>query len=88
MVRDDRRDYFNSCDPGLEARFELLVQGPRREEGMQEFVDAEKAALLEMLRAMLAYKPADRISAPDVLNTEWMLRWGLPALDDLKKLRH
>ncbi|KAG6354609.1 hypothetical protein INS49_004627 [Diaporthe citri] len=86
LVRDDRRDHFISCNSGLEGRFELLVQGPGREEDMQEFLDDEKSALLKMLRAMLAYKPADRINAQDVLCTEWMLRWGLPAVAKLKKL--
>ncbi|KAK7710315.1 hypothetical protein SLS64_005900 [Diaporthe eres] len=86
-VRDDRPNYFISCGAGLEGRFELLVQEPRREEEMQEFLDEEKAALLEMLRGMLAYKPADRMDAQDVLCTEWMLRWGLPALAELKKSR-
>lgn len=87
VVRDDRRDYFLSCDPGLEGRFELMVQGPRREEGMQEVSGEEKAALLKMLRAMLAYQPADRIKAQDILRSEWMLRWGLPAFEDLKETR-
>lgn len=62
------------------------MQEPRREEEMEEFLDEEKAALLEMLRGMLAYKPADRINAKDALCTKWMLRWELPALADLKKL--
>lgn len=86
VVRYDRRDHFINCVPGLEGRLELLVQEPRREEEMEEFPDEEKAALLEMLRGMLAYKPADRIDAEDVLCTEWMLRWGLPALAELKRL--
>lgn len=87
VVRNDRRDYFLSCDSGLQGRFELMVQGPRREEGMQEVSDEEKAALLKMLRAMLAYRPADRIEAQDILGTEWMLRWGLPTLEDMKGMR-
>lgn len=87
-VRPDRRDYFISCDSGLEARFEMMVQEPRNEEDLQVFLDDEKAALLEILRAMLAYKPGNRINAQDLLCTEWMIRWGLPAKDDMKKLRH
>lgn len=83
-VRDDRRDHFISCDSGLEARFELLVQEPRREEEMQELMAEEKAALLKMLREMLAYKPATRSNAEDVLRADWMLRWGLPALAEMK----
>jgi serine/threonine protein kinase len=85
-VREDRRDDYVDSDPGLEGRFELMVQGPRREEDMQKVSDEEKTALLKMLRAMLSYEPADRIKAQDVLGTEWMLSYGLPALSELKRL--
>lgn len=87
-VRPDRRDHFISCDLGLESCFEMMVQEPRREEELETFLDDEKMALLEMLRAMLVYKPGDRINAQDLLCTEWMVRWGLPAMDDMKRLRH
>lgn len=50
-MRPDRRDYFNNCDQGLKARFERMVQEPRREEDLHVFLDDEKAALLEMLPA-------------------------------------
>lgn len=88
FVRPDRRDHFISCDAGLEARFEFMVKEPRREEDLQIFQDDEEAAMLEMLRTMLAYKPSKRINAQDLLWTEWMVRWGQPAMDDMKRLRH
>lgn len=34
FIRPDRRDHFISCDAGIEARFEFMVQEPRREEGL------------------------------------------------------
>ena len=67
----------------LEARFERDIQKIRREEGMEQFSAEEQAALLSMLRAMLAYKPADRVSAAQLLSTEWMEKYGLPALQDM-----
>lgn len=87
-IRSDRRDHFIGCDAGLEARFEFMVQESRREENLQVISDDEKAALLEMLGAMLAYKPGDRITTQGLLCTEWMTGWGLPAMDDMRKLRH
>lgn len=62
--------FFFDCDPGLDGRFELMAQGPRREEDMQQVSDEEKTALLKMLRLMLAYKPSERIKAQDILSTE------------------
>lgn len=82
--RHDRKDHFRSCAPGLGGRFDAMVQEPRREEGAQEVSDEEKEALLRMLGAMLVYEPAGRLSAEGVLCTEWMLRWGIPALNELK----
>lgn len=84
LPRPDRQDHFRSCAPGLGGRFEAMVQEPRREEGVQEVSAEEKEALLKMLGAILVYEPARRVNAEGVLCTEWMLRWGIPALDDLE----
>lgn len=40
--------------------------------------DREKAVFLAMLRRMLAFRPEDRPSAKEVLETEWMREWALP----------
>ncbi|KAI3391585.1 hypothetical protein diail_7077 [Diaporthe ilicicola] len=68
----------------IEHRFERRSQKLRRKEGMEEWAAEETAALLGMLKAMLKYKPAERISAVEVLETEWMVKWGTPALEEMK----
>lgn len=68
----------------IEHRFERRSQEPRRGEGMDEWAAEETAALLGMFKAMLKYKPAERISVAEVLGSEWMLRWGMPALKEMK----
>lgn len=71
----------------IERRFERRSQELRRKEGMDEWDGEEVAALLGMLKAMLKYRPAERISVAQVLETEWMVRWGALALEEMKKAR-
>jgi len=39
----------------------------------------ELRALEDMLRAMMAFEPAERPTADQVLRSEYMVRWALPA---------
>ncbi|KAF6813997.1 hypothetical protein CMUS01_12724 [Colletotrichum musicola] len=62
-----------------EALLEDHVQSERRSDRMEPIGEDEKDAMLRLLRWMLAWRPAERLSAPEVLETEWMTRWALPA---------
>jgi hypothetical protein len=57
----------------LEERLKLM--GREGEFGLDEIFHFEN-----LLRSMLAYEPTDRISANDAIRSEWMRRWGLPAM--------
>ncbi|KAI9690186.1 MAG: hypothetical protein M1822_009147 [Bathelium mastoideum] len=63
-----------------EERFEFAIQKPRREFGLAEITGEEKAALSALLEPMLAFKPEDRPSAREILQSEWMIKWALPEL--------
>jgi serine/threonine protein kinase len=64
-----------------DKRFEESVQNARRDRSM-ELVDVEeKAALLELLQWMLAWRPEERPTAEQVLGTKWMRKWALPAYE-------
>jgi hypothetical protein len=71
--------------PIVEDRFEDCVQQPRRAERMPNFEPAERDALFAMLRSMLSFKPDSRPSAEDVLASEWMVKWALPACEEVWK---
>ncbi|KAH6641080.1 kinase-like domain-containing protein [Chaetomium tenue] len=83
---ETRSKYFNDANQpvegrwawSLDQRFEEWVQKLRREEGMATVDDRERAAFLAMLRWMLAFRPEERPSAKEVLETEWMREWALP----------
>ncbi|GKZ16482.1 hypothetical protein AbraIFM66951_000290 [Aspergillus brasiliensis] len=72
-----RKDRF--VFPSLEQNFEQDIQTSRQKAKMHSFGKDEKIAVLSMLRSMLVLKPEERATATDVLSSDWMVTWGLPA---------
>ena len=71
----------------LEAWFETSVQMARRGRAAEVMSREEKDAALSLLRSMLAWTPEERPSVKDVLKSEWMVRWALPAKEQALGLR-
>ncbi|KAL8758694.1 MAG: hypothetical protein Q9184_003851 [Pyrenodesmia sp. 2 TL-2023] len=51
--------------------------------GDENFTQAEQDALLQLLRGMLTYDPQERFTIADVVGSEWMEKFGKPAIQDL-----
>jgi serine/threonine-protein kinase SRPK3 len=66
-------------------RFEDSVQQPRRDSGITSFDPTERDALFEMLRSMLSFRPENRPTAKQVLESEWMVKWALPEYEKIRK---
>ncbi|KAH9895540.1 protein kinase-like domain-containing protein [Xylariomycetidae sp. FL2044] len=62
----------------MEGRLEDSIREPRREKGMDTVGDEEGEDLLAMIRWMLAFRPGERPSAEQVLETAWMRKWTIP----------
>lgn len=62
-------------------RFDYCIQEPRAEAGMETVTVEERRAFEAMLRSMLRFRPNERATAQQVLHSEWMKGWGLPALE-------
>ena len=41
--------------------------------------DEETRAILDLVGRMLAFEPGERLTIEEVLGSEWMVRWVLPA---------
>ncbi|KAI0399364.1 kinase-like domain-containing protein [Xylaria palmicola] len=83
---DAGRPLGNECDAwSWDKVFEEWLQGMRRHSGTVVVGMEEKAALLDLLRWMLAWKPEARPSAEEVLDTVWMKKWALPAYEQGRK---
>ena len=65
----------------LTDRFVDSVQLPRQEQAVEHVGQAEKTAILNKLRGMLTYMPDKRLTAAEVMESEWMLRWAPPVLE-------
>ncbi|KAF2968379.1 hypothetical protein GQX73_g5216 [Xylaria multiplex] len=85
---DEGRPLANECDVwSWDRRFEEWLQELRRYSGMDVVGEEEKTALLDLLHWMLAWKPEERPSAGEVLDTVWMKKWALPAYEQSQKAR-
>lgn len=90
-----RQEYFDDTGrpikgrfvvPSLEDCFEREIQESRQKNGVGQFGNEETAALLRMLRLMLAFKPEERATAANILDSKWMTTWGLPAFEKAGKV--
>ncbi|KAE8139481.1 kinase-like domain-containing protein [Aspergillus pseudotamarii] len=64
--------------PSIGEAFEEGVQKYRRKLGMGEFDREEAAAILDLMRRMLTFRPEERPTAREVLQSRWMAQWVLP----------
>lgn len=64
---------------GIELAFEGCVQEYRRERGC-EFDREEATAIIDLFRRMLVFRPEERPTIKEVLQSEWMVKWALPQL--------
>ena len=87
---DARSKFFDEEDvriDSFEQRFEWNVQSWRRFYKFEEVSEEEKAALINMLKAMLTFKPGDRVTAKQIVKSKWMKEWALPELSRLKQAK-
>ncbi|KAI9933897.1 hypothetical protein MW887_004969 [Aspergillus wentii] len=68
----------------LEGHFEKTVQKARIRARMPSLGSEEQNALLSMFRSMLSFKPENRPSAQQVLESEWMVNWALPEYEKIR----
>lgn len=77
---EGRRDH-GGVSRSLMERFNSSVHRPRQEFEMEDVGEDEETVLLAMLRAMLVYTPEGRLTAAEILESEWMQKWALPVLE-------
>lgn len=80
---DDRVPLPSQRSPTWDERFERDIQSPRRERNLGMLNDEEREAFTDTLRWMLAYRPGDRPTAKEILQTKWMTEYALPCLLEL-----
>lgn len=48
---------------------------------MEEMCERKEEALLGMMKLILVFRPAKRISMAEILNSAWMKEWAFPDLE-------
>ncbi|OQD61597.1 hypothetical protein PENPOL_c016G04662 [Penicillium polonicum] len=70
--------------PPLQESFEIGIQKWRKRVG-DEMTENEKSAFLDLMRRMLQFRPEERLTAEEVLSSEWMVKWALPDYERSQK---
>ncbi|OQE29156.1 hypothetical protein PENFLA_c004G06128 [Penicillium flavigenum] len=74
------RKYYRSWDD----RFKDSIEGPRRDRKIPSFDTRERDAIFNLLRQMLSFRPEDRPTTKQILESEWMVKWALPQYGKIK----
>ncbi|KAJ5934359.1 hypothetical protein N7466_003906 [Penicillium verhagenii] len=69
-----------------EDRFEQHMQEPRQKKGMALIGSVERDAIFKMLKPMLNFRPEDRSTAKQILESEWMVKWALPEYEKIRNI--
>ncbi|KAF6805446.1 protein kinase [Colletotrichum sojae] len=67
--------------PPLEEAFEEFVQKYRRKQKRIGTFEDETAAIMDLMRGMLKFRPEERLTMEEVLKSRWMVQWALPQLE-------
>ncbi|KAI2010790.1 hypothetical protein LOZ52_005036 [Ophidiomyces ophidiicola] len=73
---EERDQFFDPC--------QYPKDGRQLKPYMGVFDKDEKAAVLDLIRRMLMFRPGQRLTVEEVMETEWMVKWALPAFERAK----
>ncbi|GKZ53983.1 hypothetical protein AnigIFM49718_008771 [Aspergillus niger] len=76
----------NICNT-WDVRFNYSIQAPRAEAGFETMTVQGKSAFEEIMWPVLKFEPEERATAEQLMQSEWMKGWGLPALEQSLKTR-
>ncbi|GLA30228.1 hypothetical protein AnigIFM63326_008429 [Aspergillus niger] len=70
-----------------DVRFNYSIQEPRAEAGLDTMTVQEKSAFEKIMWSTLEFEPEERATAEQLMQSEWMKGWDLPALEQSLKTR-
>lgn len=81
FVTNPEKPGYDRVGRNWDQRFASSKQKPRAEKGYETVGEEEKTAFEAMIRSMLVFRPEERATVQQVLQSEWMEGWGRPALE-------
>jgi serine/threonine-protein kinase SRPK3 len=79
-VKEDLRQWYGNTARDWDMRFDENIRQPRERNGFDFFSVDEEAAFRGMMKLMFVLEPSKRATIDEVVECEWMQRWGLPEL--------
>lgn len=85
-VRNMKRVYTPAFRP-LHQRMWDMGRGETHETCQWDVERGEMRALEELLRGMMAFEPAERLTAEQLMRSEYMVKWAMPAWERQRERR-
>jgi hypothetical protein len=83
-VKEPLRQWYSNSTRYWTQRFTECIQHPRERKKLDTFLAEEKNAFCNMIKSMLVLEPSKRATIDEVVQCEWMQRWGLPELQRMR----
>ncbi|KAL4920722.1 kinase-like domain-containing protein [Aspergillus aurantiobrunneus] len=78
---EERGEFFDAAGCPIRGRRFGVISPNHSSRVCKNIVgrEEEAAAILDLMRRMLNFRPEERLTAQEVLQSEWMVKWALPA---------
>ncbi|PGH17627.1 hypothetical protein AJ79_00988 [Helicocarpus griseus UAMH5409] len=76
-VKETHHQWHSNSTMNWNQRFTEYIQNPRERMGFDTFPTEQKDAFCDMMKLMLVLEPSKRATTEDIVECEWMQRWGL-----------
>lgn len=83
-VKEPLRQWYSNSTRDWAQRFTECIQHPRERRKPDTFLEEEENRFCDMIKSMLVLEPSKRATIDEVLQCEWMQRWGLPELQSMR----
>ncbi|WEW56963.1 serine/threonine protein kinase [Emydomyces testavorans] len=85
-VKEILHQWYGNSIRNWTQRFTDYIQHPRKRNRFDTFSVEEEKAFCDMIKSMLVFEPSKRATIEDVVECEWMQRWGLPEVQRMWKM--
>ncbi|KAE8150635.1 kinase-like domain-containing protein [Aspergillus avenaceus] len=89
-VKENLQQWYGNTHRDWNTRFDEYIRQPREKHKFELFSKEEEMAFRGMMDLMLVLEPSKRATIDEVVECEWMQRWGLPEwrrMQDLIRMR-
>ncbi|KAK2763984.1 hypothetical protein FQN54_009603 [Arachnomyces sp. PD_36] len=83
-VKESLRQFYMNSSRDWNHRFPADIRRPRERMKFDTFLPEEEKAFHDMIKSMFVFEPSERATIEDVVNSDWMQKWGLPEMERMR----